>query len=63
MADAKKRGRPRTRPEGAKERGVFLTDEEFAAVRAAARACGGAAASWMRRQILAAVRRVNSRRK
>ena len=50
------RGRPRTRPTGAKRRVLYLTDDEFARVRAVASRAGAAglpADEWMRRVVLA----------
>jgi hypothetical protein len=53
-------GRPRTRPDGAKKRQLWLTDDEFAAASAAASRAGEAGVSaeeWMRRVVLAAAGR------
>lgn len=61
--EARPVGRPRTRPAGAKKRGVYLTDDEFAAVQAAAESAGKVAEQWQREQILAALTPRNPRRK
>jgi len=48
-------GRPRTRPEGVRERKVYLTDSEFRRVSAAARKLGLSAAELTRQAILGLV--------
>jgi hypothetical protein len=46
------RGRPRQKPVGVRERGVWLTDDEAKQVARAAEAEGMSSAQWMRWAIL-----------
>lgn len=59
----KPRGRPRTRPEGVRERGVYLTDAEYREVQRAADANGISIAKWMRDRIVSGIphKKSNSR--
>lgn len=56
MPEPEKRGagRPRTRPQGVKFRGVPLSPEEVEIVRSKAERAGVTLAEWMRRAVLRA---------